>query len=71
MRRRGLSKTSTHASRPHSQSISHPTHDRKNEESRFVYGNATALALFECTWDELVGTLSTQSAEPDSEVRWG
>lgn len=38
------------------------------EGPRFVYGNAAALGLFECTWDELIGTPSTRSAEPKEEA---
>lgn len=32
----------------------------------FNYANKAALDLFECTWDELMGVPSSQSAEPDS-----
>jgi hypothetical protein len=46
-----------------------PPCPRRDTEAKFVYGNKAALALFECTWDELVGTPSTQSAEPVDEVR--
>lgn len=40
-----------------------------NKGNIFVYGNRKALAQFETTWGELVGTPSTQSADPDTEVR--
>ncbi len=41
---------------------------QEGEPNRFCYGNKVALDLFECTWDELIGTESTQSAEDASEV---
>jgi len=34
-----------------------------------VYGNKAALELWECSWDELVGTPSRRSAEDKEEVR--
>lgn len=40
----------------------------RSEDPKFVYANATALALFEATWDELIGTPSTRSAEAKDEV---
>ncbi|EFN51034.1 hypothetical protein CHLNCDRAFT_141518 [Chlorella variabilis] len=46
-------------------------HDiEEGEPNRFCYGNKAALRLFECTWEELVGTESTQSAEDVAEVGW-
>lgn len=44
---------------------------QEGEPNRFCYGNKVALDLFETTWDELVGTESTQSAEDVTEVRAG
>lgn len=35
-------------------------------DPRFVYANRTALARFAATWDQLVGTHSRLSAEPDA-----
>lgn len=44
-------------------------HDRSDPEPVFVYGNAAAQQLFECSWEELVGTPSRQSAEPKDEIQ--
>ncbi|KAL4431366.1 hypothetical protein ABPG75_006622 [Micractinium tetrahymenae] len=45
-------------------------HDiEEGQPNRFCYGNQKALNLFECTWDELVGTESAQSAEDDAQVQ--
>ncbi|KAL4422185.1 hypothetical protein ABPG77_006426 [Micractinium sp. CCAP 211/92] len=45
-------------------------HDiEEGQPNRFCYGNKKALELFECTWDELIGTESTQSAEGDAQVQ--
>ncbi|KAL4853718.1 hypothetical protein ACK3TF_005327 [Chlorella vulgaris] len=45
-------------------------HDiEEGEPNRFCYANKTALQLFECSWDELVGKESTQSAEDVAEVQ--
>ena len=38
-------------------------------EPTFVYGNSMALNLFECTWDELIGTPSSKSAAPEKEIQ--
>lgn len=38
-------------------------------EPTFVYGNSVALELFECTWDELIGTPSSKSAAPEKEIQ--
>lgn len=45
-------------------------HDTEADpEPTFVYGNAAALELFECTWDELIGTPSSASASPEKEIQ--
>ncbi|GAB4816513.1 hypothetical protein N2152v2_003559 [Parachlorella kessleri] len=43
-------------------------HD-KGPEPKFVYGNKAALELWECSWDELVGTPSRRSAEDKVEIQ--
>lgn len=54
------STTDSTTSSPESESESEPM---------FVYGNAKALALFECTWDELLTTPSSKSADPEEDVQ--
>lgn len=44
------------------------SHEMK-EEPTFVYGNQAAMGLFECTWDDLIGTPSTKSADPEREIQ--
>lgn len=44
-------------------------HDTSEPDPLFVYGNKAALDLFECTWDELIGTPSKQSAENVDEIQ--
>ena len=44
-------------------------HDAAEPEPAFTYGNAAALALFECSWAELVGSPSSRSAEPEAAVQ--
>jgi len=45
-------------------------HDTSTDpEPTFVYGNFVALDLFECTWDELIGTPSSKSAAPEKEIQ--
>ncbi|PRW20316.1 MEKHLA domain-containing isoform A [Chlorella sorokiniana] len=41
----------------------------EGQPNRFCYGNQQALDLFECTWEELIGTESTQSAEDAADVQ--
>jgi hypothetical protein len=44
-------------------------HDGSSPEPKFVYANRAALALFEATWDELVGTPSSASAAPVEDIQ--
>lgn len=44
-------------------------HDTSEPEPVFVYGNNAALNLFECTWEELIGTPSSKSADPNKEIQ--
>jgi hypothetical protein len=44
-------------------------HDTSNPEPLFVYGNSTALSLFQTSWEELVGTPSSRSADPEEAIQ--
>ena len=60
----GLSSSSS----PDSTSTDSTTSSPKSEPM-FVYGNAKALSLFECTWDELLATPSSKSADPEEDIQ--
>lgn len=40
-----------------------------SDDPTFEYGNKAALDLFECDWNELIGTPSRESAAPDKEIQ--
>lgn len=40
-----------------------------DEDPKFVYANNAALTLFECEWNEIIGTPSRESAAPDKEIQ--
>jgi len=44
-------------------------HDTLSPEPLFVYGNKTALDLFETDWEELIGTPSSRSADLGDDVQ--
>lgn len=44
-------------------------HDTSDPEPLFVYGNSAAMRLFETSWEELIGTPSTRSADREEAIQ--